>query len=346
MRKMDGFMHGVNLGGWLSQFDRYDTAHFEGFITEKDFADIAALGLDHVRIPVDYVVLEEEDGTPKEDGYRYLDRCAAWCGRYHLSMIIDLHKTYGYSFDPLDDTDKTAFFRDAALQERFFILWERIADRYGKNSDCVAFELLNEIISPSIEEEWNGIAVKAIQRIRSKAPASWIIFGGVMYNAVVSVPHLAETDDPKVAYTFHCYEPLAFTHQGAYWVKGMPSDFRIDYPDSISHYRDVTHTVSPDLAGAIYDDAYSDLSDLSPEFFERLFAPALETAAARNIPLYCGEYGVIDLADDVSRINWVKDICSIFDKYGIGRSYWNYREKDFGIVNMKDARRKELVSYL
>ena len=44
---------------------------------------------------------------------------------------------------------------------------------------------------------------------------------------------LAEVNDPKVAYTFHSYEPLIFTHQGAYWVDGMPSDFRIAYPNTI-----------------------------------------------------------------------------------------------------------------
>ena len=55
-------------------------------------------------------------------------------------------------------------------------------------------------------EAWNGIALHAIAEIRKFAPESWIIFGGVMYNNVLSVPMLAEVTDPKVAYTFHSYE--------------------------------------------------------------------------------------------------------------------------------------------
>ena len=66
-----------------------------------------------------------------------------------------------------------------------------------------------------------------------------------------------------------------------------------------------------------------------------------------DIPLYCGEYGVIDLADNVSKINWASDICAVFDKYGIGRAYWNYKEKDYGIVNIpEESVRKQLAEKL
>ena len=64
MRIFEGFQKGVNLGGWISQFAEYDREYFAYFITEKDIAEIAALGFDHVRVPVDYTVLEDEEGTP------------------------------------------------------------------------------------------------------------------------------------------------------------------------------------------------------------------------------------------------------------------------------------------
>ena len=63
MRGMDGYMRGVNLGGWLSQFDAPTKEHFDTFIKEEDIRRIAGLGLDHVRVPVDYTVIETEDGT-------------------------------------------------------------------------------------------------------------------------------------------------------------------------------------------------------------------------------------------------------------------------------------------
>lgn len=344
MRTFDGFLHGVNLGGWLSQTNDFSTAHFEQFITEQDIAYIASLNLDHVRIPIDYMLLEEEDGTKKQEGYHYLDQCLSWCKQYGLHMIIDLHKTYGYSFDPLDKTDKVIFFSDAALQERFFALWRTLATRYGAEHDVVAFELLNEIVQPEVADAWNEIALHAIQEIRTIAPDTWIIFGGTRYNSVVSVPELADPHDDKVVYTFHSYEPLIFTHQGAYWVDGMPSDFRIAYPESVEEYRKQSTRLTQELAGAIFSEG---LQKMDASFFESLFLPALEFAEKRNIPLYCGEYGVIDLADDASKINWAADICSVFDQYKIGRAYWNYKEKDFGIVNIpEDAVRRKLAEKL
>ena len=64
MRKFEGFMRGVNLGGWLSQCDENTDEYYASFITEEDIKAIAAAGLDHVRVPVDYPLLETEEGTP------------------------------------------------------------------------------------------------------------------------------------------------------------------------------------------------------------------------------------------------------------------------------------------
>ena len=120
MRCFAGFQKGVNLGGWISQFAKYDHDHFRTFITEQDIAYIASLGFDHVRVPVDYNVLEDEAGNALETGFDYLRNCFRWCQAHKLNMLIDLHECYGYSFDPLKkDMDRSRFFYDEALQERF-----------------------------------------------------------------------------------------------------------------------------------------------------------------------------------------------------------------------------------
>ena len=334
MRGMEGYMRGVNLGGWLSQFDAPTKEHFETFITEADIRRIAGMGLDHVRVPVDYTVIETEDGEPVEEGYRYIDNCVQWCRANGLHMIIDIHKTYGYSFDPLDKDDKTIFFTDAARQQRFMDMWRTIARRYSADTDIVAYELLNEIVPIEVRDLWNDIALRAIAAIREFAPETWIIFGGVFYNAVTSVPWLADTPDRRVAYTFHCYEPLIFTHQGAYWVDNMPSDFRIGYPKTVEEYREAAKIVNPDFTRTIFRE---DIRPIGAEFFDGLFEPAVKVAKERDIPLYCGEYGVIDRADREDAVRWLTDIHEVFEKYSIARALWNYKEKDFGIAG-EDAK--------
>ena len=89
------------------------------------------------------------------------------------------------------------------------------------------------------------------------------------------------------------------------------------------------------------------IDSLGPLFFEKNFAPAIKVAQERGKCLYCGEYGVIDQADPADAVRWFKDINVIFEKYGIGRAVWNYRGKDFGLVDGHyDGVRDELVKYL
>ena len=71
MKEFNGFQKGINLGGWISQFEKYDEKHFESFITEKDIEYIASVKFDHVRVPVDYNVLEDEEGNILPKGFEY-----------------------------------------------------------------------------------------------------------------------------------------------------------------------------------------------------------------------------------------------------------------------------------
>lgn len=326
-----GFQKGVNLGGWISQYDKYDVAHFDSFITKDDIDYIASLGFDHVRVPVDYIVLEDEEGNLKETGFKYLENCRQWCEQNGLNMLIDLHECFGYSFDPLKkDIDREKFFYDEALQARFMKLWREIATRFKDYQNQVAFEPLNEVVLESVYDAWNKICTKYIKMMREIVPNAYIIIGGVCYNNVLSVPKIDIPLDDKIVYNFHCYEPMIFTHQGAYWVDYMASDFRIEYPKSIEEYRKSSLELSNDLAGAIFRD---DITEMGVNFFETIFAPAVEKAEKDNIPLYCGEYGVIDLAANEYKIKWLRDIHKAFSNHGIGSALWNYKQKDFGLVD-------------
>ena len=345
MRKFEGFHRGINLGGWLSQIDERTEEHFKTFITEQDIADIAAMGLDHVRLPVDYDVIEDEKGNPLEEGLVYIDHCAEWCKNQGLHLVLDLHKAFGYTFDPLEkDADREIFFHDPLLQERFINLWKRLAERYASCSDFMAFELLNEIVSPNVYEEWNNIADRAIAAIHEIVPSAWVLVGGVRYNSASSVPLLHKPLDEHVVYNFHCYEPMLFTHQKAYWVANMPSDLEMDYPGDLEEYRRVAREELKDTGGAI---ASKELTKVDGSLFEVLFADALKKAEENNVPLYCGEYGVIDRAPVDATLRWIKDIHRIFEKYGIGRALWTYKSKDFGLIGEHYAGiRDEMIQHL
>lgn len=65
---------------------------------------------------------------------------------------------------------------------------------------------------------------------------------------------------------------------------------------------------------------------------EKLISEAAEAAETANVPLYCGEYGVIDCVDPNETLKWYKDINSVFEKFGIGRAAWTYNGMNFGLI--------------
>ncbi len=342
MRAFEGYSHGINLGGWLSQCD-HTKERYENFIREEDIRTIAEWGLDHVRVPIDYDLVEEKDGTYKEEGFGYIQRALDWCGRYGINMVLDLHKTFGFSFD--DGEHELGFFENEAYQERFYRLWEEFAKRYGKYEDRLAFELLNEVTAKEYCETWNRIAKTCVERIRAIAPTIRILIGGYYNNSISALKDLEAPFDENIVYNFHCYEPLAFTHQGAPWVSTMDVNYRIPFDSTYAEYLAGTEEqwhMRPELLAEAPQD-----QKLGSEYFEKYMQEAVRVAEERNVPLYCGEYGVINRATPEDVLAWYQCIEPVFRKHKISRAAWSYREMDYGIVDAHlDPVREKLLKLL
>ncbi len=329
MKRWQGFERGINLGGWFSQC-KYTEEHFDTFIKEQDFERIAGWGLDHVRLPFDYNFLETEDGEYIDKGFERLTVAIGWARKNGLNLILDLHKTFGYSFDAGEKQE--GFFENEEYQERFYRLWERMAAYYGNMHENVAFELLNEVTDPQVSDVWNKIAAKCIKRIRVYAPDTYILIGSYWNNSVSSVKALEAPYDDKIVYNFHCYEPMIFTHQGAGWIDCMPGDFRISYDSTYSEFSEALKTKIPG-GEFLLPDMGEPNQKADAEFFIRYFKEAVEHAEKYDVPLYCGEYGVIDLAEPKDALNWYRAIHEAFVHYGINRAAWSYRNMNFGFVD-------------
>ncbi len=342
MKKWEGFQHGVNLGGWFSQCD-YTEERYDSFIRPEDFAVIRSWGADHVRLPVDYNLLEDAAGQPRPEGYDRLRRAIDCCRTNGLHMVLDLHKTPGFSFDP--DEGEGGFFDNAVFQARFYRLWESLAMQFGREDDLLAFELLNEVTDRDFMPAWNQISRECIRRIRAHAPTIPILVGGYWHNSAAAVKDIAPPADEHIVYNFHCYEPLIFTHQGATWMPPMDPAFRIPVTASFGEMIEAgSRMLSGSNAGL---ETWPAETTLSADFFRRFFAEAVETAEARDVPLYCGEYGVIDRVPPEQALVWYRAIHEAFESCSIGRAAWSYRQMDFGLSDPRmDAVRPELIRYL
>ncbi|ODN80622.1 hypothetical protein L202_02809 [Cryptococcus amylolentus CBS 6039] len=121
---------GVNLGGWLTTepfivpalYEKYAngtagtavdeytlsqnmgdnltqamTEHYDTFITERDFAEIAAAGLNWIRLPIGFWSIETWDEEPYLEGvsWQYVLKAIKWARKYGLRINLDLHNVPG-----------------------------------------------------------------------------------------------------------------------------------------------------------------------------------------------------------------------------------------------------------
>jgi len=67
--------------------------HYETFITEEDFAMIAAAGLNWVRMPFGFWAIETYEDEPYLEGiaWEYIQRAIGWARKYGIRINLDLH---------------------------------------------------------------------------------------------------------------------------------------------------------------------------------------------------------------------------------------------------------------
>lgn len=330
---------GINLGGYLSQCN-HETEHYEHFIGEDDLKRIAEWGFDHVRIPIDYEVFEDENGNKKKEGYGYVEQLLKWCKQYNLGAVLDLHRAYGYDFNDAGNEEKNNLFSNEDLQERFIQLWINIARAFG-SYDNVAFELLNEVVEKENADAWNLLIQKSVTAIREVAADTPIIYGGIQWNSAKTLKLLDIPRKDNIIFTFHFYEPLLFTHQKAPWVEHMDLEKSISYPESMDYYRTQSEVLG--YQGEVVIKVQSET--MGKEFIKEMINEAVDAAKKAGVGLYCGEFGVIDRAPVEDTLRWFKDVNQVFKENHIGGAIWNYKQMDFGLLSEHyDSVRNELIS--
>lgn len=340
MKKWPGFEKGINLGGWLSQ-SNLKKEFLDTYITKDDIRQISEWGLDHVRLTVDYTLLQDEKGKMIDSGFEYIDRCLQWCDEYNVNMIIELHRIYGYYF--IGGETDGGFFHNEKVVMRFLNIWIALAKRYGSRHERICFELLNAVMDAADQVSWMNIAKSAVSIIRVFAPQTKILVCGSRHSSVHSISTLSDFHDPNVGFSFHCYEPILFCQQQAYWRDDIPMDEKMSFPISKEEYH-ARLEKNPQIMFSA-ENTCPDL--LGPDYFKNLFERAVNYVEKFDSIIYCVEYGVIDRADNASTIHWFKQIHEAFEHYGIGRALWTYKDLDYGLKDQRfEGIRETILQYL
>ena len=176
---------GVNLGNWLVLEKWMSPALFDGttaedeyylptqlskdayesrikvhrseYISERDFATIARMGLNTVRIPIPYFIYG--DRPPFIGCIEELDKAFSWAEKYGLKILIDLH-TVPMSQNGFDNGGISGVCKWAQYPEEvdFVVtLLGKLSARYGKREGLWGIEVLNE---PMTEGLWEAMGVQ------------------------------------------------------------------------------------------------------------------------------------------------------------------------------------------
>lgn len=329
MKRIKGLEKGMGIGGWLTNYKRFnvlpqdkrlkitigDMEHFESFITEKDVAYIASLGMDHIRLGFDQIVLEESPYKYRERILQILQEFAGWCKKYNLRLVLNMHKAIGNYCDILEES---GLMQNKELQDRFIAVWLKIEETFS-DDNTIIFELLNEVVNATAEE-WNFVAEKTINAIRCVNKDRLIIIGGIEWNNPPGLDYIKVYDDENIIYTFHCYAPHEFTHQqGVLQAAQLYYNRKMPYPtDDIERYRDYHR-----LYGR--NDAYNDIDRIDIELLRRYLQPAKRFIEKNpDKVLWCGEFGTIRHCNIKWRENWMRDMITILKEWDIPYCVWNY----------------------
>ena len=328
---MKNFKTGVNFGCWISQYRNLDYELFRKMTTRDDVKRVCGWGFDHIRLPFDYPLLLDDGDLYafKPEGIAFLDDMLAWCRDEGLSLLLDLHWAPGYRFQ---DINNNTMFESDELKNVFTALWTQLAKRYQSAGEFLAFDLLNEVAEEKYFEPWVKLAQATIRAIREISPERDIIYGGVFHNSVHTLELLPVMDDDHVAYNFHYYEPILFTHQFASWNKlNMDYMQQQEYP---ADFKDLKQFVA---AHPQYERGLSRYMDMRCDRVavkrDLDLAGAFQQKTGRTT--YCGEYGVYEKATLESKLNWMRDVTEFFNQYRIGRALWNYLGGGFGLYDWR-----------
>lgn len=273
-------------------FDHFLNSYF----TEPDAAYIHSLGLNLVRIPVNYHLFEDDmnPGVIKEDAFAHLDRVIELCAKHQVYTIIDMHALPGFQnqhWHSDNPTHKALFWKHKDFQDRALHLWEVIAERYKDQPWVAGYDLINEPADPTGEMVFPYYK-RLKDAIRKIDPAHILFLEGDRYATEFDM--FTEIWD-QVVYTNHDYAVPGFIDGG-------------EYPGYTRN-------------------RYYDKDTLEKDFLERS-----EFMFSHHVPLWVGEFGPVytgNPENDEMRYQILKDQLAYYDKYKVSWCIWLY--KDMGL---------------
>jgi endoglucanase len=304
---------GTNIAHWLSQSDTRGEER-KAFFTQKDIAFIDSAGFDHIRLPIDEEQMWDENGKRNEDAFALLNDAITWSSDAGVRVVLDLHILRSHHFN----AEKKPLWTDPKEQDKLIAFWKDLSAFVRKwPNGLVAYEFMNEPVADDAEQ-WNVLLSRVADSIRVWEPERVMVIGSNRWQSADTFDQLRiPANDKNIILSFHFYEPFHLTHYQASWTRLKDFQGSVHYPGQI------VSNGKNDEERRIYN----------IDSLQKMMAKPIKLADSLNLPLYCGEFGVIDGAPVADKIRWYQDMVTIFKRNKIAYANWNYKSGAFGIVD-------------
>lgn len=319
--RLDRLRKGANVCRWFRFMRRDQEDHFKNYVTESEAKFMREMGLTHVRLCLQpKVVMDPLNGAVRDENAAHVDAAIERFHRAGLMVVVDLH-----------NEDRPAEL-NPDWQESFVRFWSEFAGRLKHfDPELTLFEIINEPVFAGKENEWNALNAQLAAAIRKSAPRHTIMTSGPNWGGIDGLKKLKLLADSNVVYSFHCYDPFTFTHQGATWASAEVKPLReVPYPSSPQAVAPLLPGLSDHPASQKMLEKYGRDNWNKTKLAAR-FKQGIEWGLQNKVPLYCGEFGVFpSFAKAEHRANWFRDFGEVLAENQIGWAVWGWDE-GFGL---------------
>lgn len=193
----------------------------DNWITERDWDLMASFGLNVVRLPFWYSLIEDETRpyTLRDDAWHYLDRAIDQAEQRGMYVILDLHGAVGSQGWEHHSgcADRNELWGNPTYRDRTKWLWDMIASRYAGRSAVAGYGLLNEPWGTDATTLADFIT-ELYQVVRAKDPNHVIILPG-HNSGIDAYGNPADRGMSNVAFEMHFYPGLFGWGEPGYQVQ-------------------------------------------------------------------------------------------------------------------------------
>ena len=281
---------GVNIIGYDPLWKDFRQGRFKTY----HFTKIRQAGFSTVRIVLQSFGHMDAHNRLPQKWFDTLDWAINGATHAGLNVIVDEH-----DYDPCSE-------HPDVCHDKLIAFWTQVAHHLRKRDNHVLFELLNEPHAPLDAAKWNAMLKDLIPLVRKTNSTRTLIIGPTQWNNLHQLDTLELPEkDRHIIVTFHYYDPMHFTHQGASWVPGL---------------RDVSGvTCCTAEERAKIDSDFDQVAAWSK---------------AHERPILLGEFGAREGGDMASRVAWTSAVARSAERHGFAWAYWQF-DSDFVVWDMK-----------